>query len=95
MRALAVTTACILLAACGSGDDDQRTASGQVLEGSISDAMLPLDSVRSHPPLMAVTGTPNPNATGTEAPPEPEATDAPESADGPAPSASATPSVAE
>lgn len=64
MRALAVTIACILLAACGSGgDDDQRTASGQVLEGSISDAMLPLESVRSQPPLAQVSGTPNSAAT--------------------------------
>ena len=41
-----------LLAACG-GDatDDERAASGEVLEGSISDAMLPLDRVRSEPPL--------------------------------------------
>ena len=41
-----------LLAACG-GDapaDDGRAASGEVLEGTISDAMLPLDRVRSEPP---------------------------------------------
>jgi hypothetical protein len=41
-----------LLAACnGSGSDDARAPSGEVLEGSISDAMLPLDTVRSEPPL--------------------------------------------
>lgn len=42
-----------LLAACG-GDattDDSRSASGEVLEGTISDAMLPVDRVRSEPPL--------------------------------------------
>jgi hypothetical protein len=42
-----------LLAACG-GDaptDDGRAASGEVLEGTISDAMLPLDRVQSEPPL--------------------------------------------
>lgn len=42
-----------LLAACG-GDtpaDDGRAASGEVLEGTISDSMLPLDRVRSEPPL--------------------------------------------
>ena len=41
-----------LLAACG--DDpagDGRAASGEVLEGTISDAMLPLDRVQSEPPL--------------------------------------------
>ena len=42
-----------LLAACG-GDapaDDGRAASGEVLEGTISDDMLPVDRVRSEPPL--------------------------------------------
>lgn len=42
-----------LLAACG-GDapaDDGRAASGEVLEGTISDEMLPVDRVRSEPPL--------------------------------------------
>lgn len=42
-----------LLAACG-GDapsDDERSASGEVLEGTISDAMLPVARVRSEPPL--------------------------------------------
>ena len=43
-----------LLAACG-GDapagNDSRAASGEVLEGTISDAMLPVDRVRSEPPL--------------------------------------------
>jgi hypothetical protein len=41
-----------LLAACGEEPaDDGRAASGEVLEGTISDAMLPLDSVQSEPPL--------------------------------------------
>ncbi len=42
----------VLLAGCG-GDapaDDGRAASGEVLEGSISDDMLPLDRLRSEPP---------------------------------------------
>ena len=41
-----------LLAACG-GDApaDGRAASGEVLEGTISDEMLPVDRVRSEPPL--------------------------------------------
>jgi hypothetical protein len=43
-----------LLTACG-GDtpDDARAPSGEVLEGTISDAMLPVDRVRSQPPLAA------------------------------------------
>jgi hypothetical protein len=42
-----------LLAACKDevADDAGRAASGEVLEGTISDAMLPLDRVTSEPPL--------------------------------------------
>ena len=46
-----------LLAGCGDDpgastatDDPERSATGQVLEGTISDAMLPLDRLRSHAP---------------------------------------------
>ena len=84
MKAFAVPAACILLAACGGGDaeNDQRTASGQVLEGSISDSMVPLETVRSQPPLAKITGTPNPSATGTGTP-EADATATPEEAETP------------
>jgi len=53
------------LAACGDkgGGDGGRTASGQVLEGTISDAMLPLDTVTSQPPLQKI----EPSASGTAA----------------------------
>ena len=37
----------------GAKSDDQRTAAGQVMGGSISDAMLPYDTVRSQPQLAA------------------------------------------
>ena len=44
-----------LLAACGDdpepAGDDARSATGEVIEGTISDAMLPLATVRSQPPL--------------------------------------------
>ena len=41
-----------LLAACNDEvSDDSRSASGEVLEGTVSDAMLPVDRVRSEPPL--------------------------------------------
>ncbi|RJY09183.1 hypothetical protein [Aurantiacibacter aquimixticola] len=45
-----------ILAACGEDagpttDEDGRESSGEVLEGTISDAMLPLDQVRSQAPL--------------------------------------------
>ena len=41
-----------LLAACGEEppSDDSRSASGEVLEGTISDSMLPVDRGRSEPP---------------------------------------------
>jgi hypothetical protein len=41
-----------LLAGCNEKPaNDSRAASGEVLEGTISDAMLPIDRVRSEPPL--------------------------------------------
>lgn len=52
---LALILAPILtLAACGGtekNEKDRRTAAGEILPGSISDAMLPYDTVRSQPPL--------------------------------------------
>jgi hypothetical protein len=43
----------VLLAACGkqAPANDSRSASGEVLEGTVSDAMLPLDTVKSEPPF--------------------------------------------
>ena len=41
-----------LLAACNDAPADEgRAAAGEVLEGTISDAMLPVDRVTSEPPL--------------------------------------------
>ena len=40
-----------LLAACTEEPVDEGVATGEVLEGTVSDAMLPLDRVRSEPPL--------------------------------------------
>ncbi len=40
-----------------SVEDDGREASGQVLEGSISDEMIPLDQVRSQAPLAEADGS--------------------------------------
>lgn len=58
LEALTLAAPLLLLAACGddtevSTGDDGREASGEVLEGSISDAMLPVDDVRSQAPLRA------------------------------------------
>ena len=53
-RLLLVLPVLALLAACGgenTSTTDGRAASGEVLEGTISDEMLPVDRVRSEPPL--------------------------------------------
>ena len=55
LRLLAAILPALLLAGCGGSKkdkDDQRTASGEVLEGTISDAMLPLATVTSQPPRL-------------------------------------------
>jgi hypothetical protein len=52
-RNLAPIALAVLLGACGGGSKEtaQGTAGGDILPGSASDAMLPLDTVRSQPPL--------------------------------------------
>ena len=41
-----------VLSACGKGQPDRQVqAGGEILPGSASDAMLPLDTVTSAPPL--------------------------------------------
>ena len=52
-RPLLALAIAALLTACGGepAADDGRAAQGEVLEGTNSDAMLPLDTVRSQPPL--------------------------------------------
>lgn len=54
-RLPAILLPAMLLAACGGdggAEDDSRSSTGEVLEGTISDAMLPVDRVRSEPPLL-------------------------------------------
>ncbi len=43
----------LMIAACQGRKQphDKREAGGEVLPGSVSDAMLPIDTVRSQPPL--------------------------------------------
>ncbi len=50
---LALGLASVALTGCGrdKAADPKAQAAGEVLPGSISDAMLPLDTVRSQPPL--------------------------------------------
>ena len=61
LRRVAIMLALPLaLAGCGGSDDSGgATAAGEVLPGSVSDAMLPLDTVKSQPPP-----APMPEASG-------------------------------
>lgn len=53
---IAILPATLALAACGGQTpergDDAREAEGEVLGGSISDEMLPLDQLRSQSPVL-------------------------------------------
>ena len=45
----------LAMAGCGKSDESKQTAAaGEVLPGSASDAMLPLDTLRSQPPLAPI-----------------------------------------
>lgn len=71
--AMLATGGALLLAACGQEDvaepqaGENRDASGEVLEGTISDAMIPLDELRSQPPRLKIAPEPgnDPEAAGT------------------------------
>jgi len=56
-RLLAAALLVSALCACGDNDPAEGEATGEVLEGTISDEMLPLDRVRSEAPLADRTGT--------------------------------------
>jgi hypothetical protein len=53
----------VLLAGCNkSAENDRRSATGEVLKGTISDDMLPLDKLKSQGPLLTPSekkGTPD------------------------------------
>ena len=80
-----------LLAGCGEEpvaeptDNDGRTAAGEVIGGTISDSMLPLDTVRSQsPPAVVASGTASGDPSDAEAVPaggSDEAADAEPAAD--------------
>jgi hypothetical protein len=59
------------LTGCGESSTSQGSAGGQVLPGSASDAMLPLDTVRSQPPL--AKNASDEHASGKAADGKPEA----------------------
>ena len=54
-RSLALLLPLVLIAGCNNkpSQNDRRSASGEVLQGTISDDMLPLDKLKSQPPLLA------------------------------------------
>lgn len=57
------------LAACNKGQTDkQAAAGGEILPGSASDAMLPLDTVTSTPPLAPKVAKVPGSASASEAP---------------------------
>ena len=100
LRSTILIAAVALLAACheSSPKNDQRSASGQVLQGTISDAMLPVDKLRSQGPTLAPTagkGAPKGAAEATSAATDAtsEAPDAPagDATPAPAPSPSTAP----
>jgi len=73
---MAIVMAPALLAGCGGGsDDDDRTASGQILEGSASDAMIPLERATSQPPLARDRAVADGEAEAEEGAPDEAATD--------------------
>ncbi|HEX8055139.1 MAG TPA: hypothetical protein VF481_00650, partial [Novosphingobium sp.] len=53
LRLAALAALPLALAACKGEKKpaEAGTAQGEILQGSVSDAMLPLDTVRSQPPL--------------------------------------------
>ncbi len=76
-RLLAPLAAALALAACGDKAEETGTGSaqGEVLGGTISDAMLPLDTVRSTAPALEAepsagadteAATPAPTETGSD-----------------------------
>ncbi|KRA82588.1 hypothetical protein [Altererythrobacter sp. Root672] len=95
-RLISALAALTLLSGCGgaktSTDDDSRSASGEVLEGTASDAMLPVDQVRSQAPFAPPERTGG--AAGTDAAQPGEETPALEGATEAAPVGAETPAAA-
>ena len=96
-QSLALLISLALLCACHkTPKNEARSASGEVLQGTISDNMLPLDKLKSQPPLLAPSqekNTPEGVADkGSGAAGTTTATSGqPDAAPSPAPSASSAP----
>ena len=52
-RIIAVLFAVLSLAACNKPGNERRQAAGEILEGSVSDAMIHTDQIRSEGPYAA------------------------------------------
>lgn len=80
-RLLIIVLPVLLLAGCGGHKKqatDKRTASGEVLQGTISDSMLPLAQVTSQPPRLKVQPSASPDqGTEDQGTPEDQATGKP------------------
>lgn len=94
-----VALACLILGGCGKKAAEGNKATGEVLEGTISDAMIATDQNRSEPPLAPHTakaaGDRDAKAKGkagdeadAEDTPAPEASPVADAAPAPKPSAS-------
>ena len=99
---LVVLATLMLLAACNGSEEkgpERKTAAGEVLGGSISDAMLPLDTVQSqNPPLReSATGSGDESTDSADKPgagadsEKPAPDDSPSATSAATASASATP----
>ena len=87
-KTIAAAALVTLLAACDSGSDgaaDGRTAEGEVLGGTISDEMLPLDTVRSQSPPLVEAEEGGEDPSGADSTDEPAVAEPP--TDEPAPQA--------
>lgn len=94
-RSLALLLPLVLLTACSkTPTNDERSASGEVLQGTTSDAMLPLDKLKSEPPLLAPSkvGT-TPEGVEDEQSGDVDATDATSADSGDAATPTAPPSA--
>ncbi len=72
LLSLALVALLLSLSACGQDKPKESAASGEILPGSISDAMLPEDRLTSQPPLAPVAarpGKPGAAAEASDAPP--------------------------
>lgn len=65
-RLIAVATLAAVLTACNGDTAEEGQAAGQVLEGTISDQMLPVDQVRSEAPLADPTAARRASTGGAE-----------------------------